>query len=61
MKCPRCNVEMELEDYSTAFRDNDEQVELLEHFWCAKCDKTLTHVILYTKEKEWTESEETED
>jgi hypothetical protein len=52
---------MELEDYSTAFRDNDEQVELLEHFWCAKCDKTLTHVILYTKEKEWTEDEETEN
>ena len=61
MKCPRCNVEMELEDYSTVFRDNDEQVELVEHFWCAKCDKILTHIILYTKEKEWVENEETED
>ena len=61
MKCPHCNVEMELEEYNTAFRDNDEQVELLEHFWCAKCNKTLTHVILYTKEKEWMEDEETED
>ena len=61
MKCPQCNIEMELEDYSTTFRDNDEQIELLEHFWCAKCDKTLTHIVLYTKEKEWTENEKTED
>lgn len=61
MKCPHCSIEMELEDYSTVFRDNDEQVELVEHFWCAKCDKTLTHITLYTKEKEWTEDEETED
>jgi hypothetical protein len=52
---------MELEEYNTAFRDSDEQVELLEHFWCVKCDRTFTHVILYTKEKEWTEDEETED
>ena len=55
MKCPYCNAEMELNEYNTVFRDNDEQVELVEQFWCAKCNKTLTHVILYTKEKEWTE------
>ena len=61
MKCPNCKTEMELEDYNVTFRDNDEQVELLEHFWCANCDKTLTHIILYTKEKEWVENEETED
>ena len=61
MKCPHCNIEMELEEYSTVFRDSDEQIELVEQFWCATCDKTLTHVILYTKEKEWIEDEETED
>ena len=55
MKCPNCKTEMELEDYSTVFRDNDEQVELLERFWCATCDKTVKHVILYSKEKEWEE------
>lgn len=55
MKCPNCKTKMELEDYSTVFRDNDEQVELVEHFWCATCDKTVKHVILYSKEKEWEE------
>ena len=61
MKCPNCQKEMELENYDVTFRDNDKQVELLEHFWCTKCDKTLTHIVLYTKEKEWIENEETED
>ena len=61
MKCPHCNIEMELEDDSMAFRDNEEQIEFLEHFWCSKCDKTLVHVILYTKEKEWIENEETDN
>ena len=61
MKCPYCKTEMELEEYNTIFRDNDEQIELLEQFWCARCDKILMHVILYTKEKEWIEDEETED
>lgn len=55
MKCPNCKTEMELEDYNVTFRDNDEQIELLEHFWCATCDKTMKHVILYSKEKEWEE------
>jgi len=59
MKCSHCNIEMELEEYQWIFRDNEEQVELVEHLWCAKCDETLTHVILYTKEKEWVEDEET--
>lgn len=61
MKCPRCNIEMELEEYNVIFRDSDEQLELAENLWCAKCDKTLTHIILYTKEQEWTENEEKED
>lgn len=55
MKCPNCKTEMELEIYNVMFRDNDEQVELEEHFWCAKCNKTLTNIVLYTKEKEWIE------
>lgn len=55
MKCPNCKTEMELEDYNVTFRDNDEQIELFEHFWCATCDKTMKHVILYNKEKEWEE------
>ena len=61
MKCPNCKTEMELEEYQWIFRDNEEQVELVEHLWCTKCDETLTHVILYTKEKEWVEDEETEN
>jgi hypothetical protein len=46
---------MELEEYETTFRDNDEQVELLERFWCAKCNHVSKHFILYTKESEWEE------
>lgn len=55
MKCPNCKTEMELEDYNDTFRDNYEQVELLEHFWCTTCDKTIKQVVLYSKEKEWEE------
>ena len=55
MKCPNCKTEMELEDYNVTFYNNDEQVKLLEHLWCATCDKIMKHVILYSKEKEWEE------
>ena len=55
MKCPNCKTEMELEDYQWIFRDNEEQVELIDNFWCAKCNKTLKHIILYSKEEEWEE------
>ena len=58
MKCPHCNIGMELEEYSTVFRDSEEQIELWERFWCATCDKTFTRIVLYTKEKEWIENEE---
>ena len=55
MKCPNCDCLMEMEDYDVSFRDNDEQVELIQHYWCPNCNKTLKYVILYTKEKEWEE------
>lgn len=59
MKCKICGTEMELEEYYTTFLNNDEEIELREHFWCPKCDvgpsSLCTRVARYKLEREWTE------
>lgn len=57
MKCPKCGTIMELEEYTTDFINNDDEIRLREDFWCSACNQTLTRVVQYTKTKEWTENE----
>ena len=52
MKCPNCNKDLTLEEYTTEYFNNDNQNKLIEHFWCPNCDKTIVKVSYYKKSNE---------
>ena len=49
MHCPKCHKEMKVEDYHTDYFDNDEQVKLIEQFWCPWCDVQVAKTSYYKK------------
>ena len=52
MKCDNCNKEMELEEYHTDFLNNEEEIRLREHFWCAICGREAIKDTYYKRERE---------
>lgn len=52
MKCKNCNKEMELEEYSTDFLTNEEEICLREEFWCSQCGATAIKRTYYKREDE---------
>lgn len=52
MKCKNCNKEMELEEYYTDFLNNEEEIRLREHFWCAICGHEAIKDTYYKKARE---------
>ena len=49
MKCRKCNKEMEMEEWDTAFINDGDELCLREEFWCPSCDITEIKRTYYKK------------